>query len=387
MGYMRHVVYGMMRRWRNSLLTLMGIAIGVCSVVVINSIGTSGTKAVSAELQGLGLSGVLISHENKSQVMTEQEIRVLQQSGLVDYVMPVNILWTTSIANSINRGNILLFGVDQGVGNVVSLEIRSGRGLLKRDLEQKASVCVVDEAMVKRLDPNQQAVGQCITITAGGRDCEFEIIGVASSGVGFIQNMMGEYAPSLVYIPYTTLQEITDTPVNQQVVVKIDELKNHDAKTYLNTLLKKYGNGNAEYAVESLAQQQDSLYGIMELVTAVLTLIGGISLLVACLNIMTTMMVAVRERTKEIGIKKSIGAGCGTILWEFLLEAVLLSGAGSLTGIIAAWLVADVVAGMSLSGWNCLIIAVITILCGGIFGVYPAYRAAVLRPIDALKAE
>ena len=377
----------MLRRGRRSLLTLIGIAIGVCSVVVINSIGTSGAQTVSAELQSMGLGGVLIAHEDKSVVLSSKEIRVLRQSGLVDYVMPVNILAATCEINNIKSGNALLFGVDEGVGNVVSMKILSGRTLTARDLTEQAAVCVADEAILSRLNPKQDPIGQKITLSADGHDCEFEIVGIMESNAGFIQNMLGEYAPAFVYVPYTTLQSATGTPENQQVVVKMNGIKDEDIKPYLNALMNKYSGGTYAYTIDSLTQQQDSLYSVMELVTTILTLIGSISLLVACLNIMTTMLVAVQERTREIGIKKSIGAGNGVILQEFLLEAIVLSATGSLLGIGIGWLLIRVFAGLQVSVWNCMMIGGITTICGGIFGVYPAYRAAVMQPIDALKAD
>lgn len=383
---LRSMVCGMVRRWRKTMLTLIGIAIGVCAVVVIQSIGSSSAQAVSAELQSLGLGGVLVSRADKSQALTPRELRVLKQSGVVDYVMPVHILMTTGMTNTLQRSNVLLFGVDEGVGQVVSMRLLEGRMLRSRDLSERTAVCIVDEAMLNRLDSSREPVGQKMVITVSGREYEFEIVGVIRSNAGFVQDMMGEYAPSLVYVPYSTLQEMAGLPENQQVVVKTNRQQDEYFNEYLRTLLHKYAGNGTEYEINSLAQQQDSLYGVMDLITAVLTLIGGISLLVACLNIMTTMLVAVQERTREIGIKKSIGAGSGVILAEFLLESVLLTAAGSALGIAAGWL-AVTAAGLQVPPGRCVLIAGVTSACGALFGAYPAYRAARMRPIDALKSD
>jgi putative ABC transport system permease protein len=179
---------------------------------------------------------------------------------------------------------------------------------------------------------------------------------------------------------------MTGAPLNQQVVVKArDHAVHTDMETYLDNLLQKFAPSSKAYCIESLAQQQDSLYGILDLITAILTVIGSISLLVACLNIMTTMTVAVQERTREIGIKKAIGAGNGSILMEFLAESVVLSAAGTLSGLIAGGLITGLAAGLSPDPIRCIMIGGITVLSGAVFGICPALRAALMKPIDALK--
>ncbi|MBQ9083578.1 MAG: ABC transporter permease [Clostridia bacterium] len=382
---MRAVLCGLIRRWKKNLLTLTGIAIGVCAVIVINTIGSGGTRAVSVSLQSMGLNGILVSHEDNSIPLTEQELQVLRRSGMVDYVMPVHIMMTTCIANEINRGNALLFGVDQGVSNVVSLRLREGRNLLQRDMDNQSAVCIIDESLLQRLDPNQPAVGQTVCIMVDGTEQSFQVVGVAESNAGWIQSMLGKLSPTFIYVPYTTLQTMTGSPLNQQVVVKTGSVPSGlDIEDHLEAVLQKYVRPVQSYSIDSLAQQQDSLYGILDMVTAVLTIIGSISLLVACLNIMTTMTVAVQERTREIGIKKAIGAGSGTILAEFLLESVILSVVGSLGGILVGNLITGF-AGMQVEAGRCLVIAGITVFSGALFGICPALRAASMRPIDALK--
>ncbi len=383
---MRAIFCGMLRRWKKNGMTLLGIAIGVCAVVVIHTIGAGGTQAVSVSMKSLGLNGILVSHEDKSIALTEQEIQILRRSGLVDYVMPVNILMTTYTANEINSGSAVLFGVEHGVNNIVSMRLQEGRSIMERDLSACAAVCVVDESILRNLDSSQPAVGQAIGITVNGVEQDFQIIGVTESNAGMIQSMLGNYAPVLVYVPYTTLQRMTGAPLNQQVVVKAHDNADHmDMEMYLDTLLNKFAGPSRSYCIESLAQQQDSLYGILDLITAVLTVIGSISLLVACLNIMTTMTVAVQERTREIGIKKAIGASSGTILLEFLTESVVLSASGSLAGILAGGLITGVSAGLSPDPVRCMVIGGITMLSGALFGMCPALRAAAMKPIDALK--
>lgn len=367
-------------------MTLAGIAIGVCAVVVIHTIGAGGTHAVSASVQSMGLNGILVSHEDKRIALTEQEIQIMRRSGIVEYVMPVNIQMTTYTANQIYSGSTVLFGVEQGVGNIVSMRMQEGRNIMERDLTSCSPVCVADESILSHLDQSQPAVGQTIGIAINGVIQNFQIIGVTDSNAGMIQSMLGNYAPVLIYVPYTTLQKMTGSPLNQQVVVKAHPAAQMDMETYLDTLLQKYAEPVRSYRIESLAQQQDSLYGILDLITNILTVIGSISLLVACLNIMTTMTVAVQERTREIGIKKAIGAGSGRILIEFMMESVILSAAGSLTGIAAAGIITGAAAGMTPEPLRCAVIGGITVLSGAVFGICPAVRAAAMKPIDALKS-
>ena len=379
------------RRWKKSWLTILGITIGVCAVVVVNAIGLIGTDIISVELQGMGLGGIIISHAETGKPLSEKEIRIMQNATPVRYVMPLTIV-ISAYNTAKGAGSALVFGVDEGVGNVISFQITEGRAITTRDLKENKNVCIVDEKIVNKTENTSNLIGSSIPLNINNNMVEFTIIGIAKSGSGMLQNMLGEYLPSFVYVPYTTLQNLCKIDKNQQVIVQMNDPKFENSEEYLVRLLEHQTGKKDGYLVQSLSQQEDSLNNILNIISGVLTIIGGISLMVACLNIMTTMLVSVRERTREIGIKKSIGASSHRIMLEFLMEAAKLSISGATLGIILGLaIVIGIESVMQIKPilplTTCIYTFFVTIFSGMLFGAYPAYRAASMIPIDALKTD
>ena len=221
----------------------------------------------------------------------------------------------------------------------------------------------------------------------------FEAVGVIKTGSGLLQNLIGDYIPNFLYVPYTTLQSVTGKNSFDQIAVRVED--NYDVdeagQSIVSTLSNTTGISDG-FLANNLVKQKDGLKSILNTVTVVLSAVGAISLLVASLSIMTVMMVSVNERTREIGIKKSIGARRSTILCEFLLEAIFISLIGCLIGVVVG-------IGISFFGASyvnislqlrkdIILLAVgFSLLSGIIFGVYPAAKASRLKPVDALRIE
>lgn len=192
----------------------------------------------------------------------------------------------------------------------------------------------------------------------------------------------------MVYIPYTTMQNLTGRETFDQIAVRVrDGSDVEHAQTSIVSALERSGGLEGLYRTDNLAVQKERLSGLMDIVTLVLTAISGISLLVSGLSIMTIMLVSVNERTREIGIKKAIGASSGRILWEFLAEAVIISLLGSLAGILLGgglcWLGMTLVGvRMTLSLTGLLGLIGFSVALGALFGVYPAVKAAKMRPVS-----
>ena len=209
-----------------------------------------------------------------------------------------------------------------------------------------------------------------------------------------MQNMLGEYVPSFLYLPYTTMQSASGQDHFDRIAVRAAEGEDPDrvGEEIITQLCQTSGRSESMCTVENMAKQKEGLNRIMDLVTLVLSAIAAISLVVAGLGIMTMMLTSVNERTKEIGIKKSIGASEGIILLEFLIEAFTLSLVGSIIGAgvgLGIVLICCAIGGIPMAiNWT-LTWAVIgfTVLLGVLFGVYPAAIAAKLRPVDALRFE
>ena len=379
------------RRFR-SLLTIAGIAIGVASVVLIGSIGETGKAVVNQELHALGVDGITIGHQSEhGATLTLKELETVRQAEQVEQAVPL-VMEYRDVQMRQRTSKSVLWGIDGGTDQVISLKLTHGRLLTQQDIQEKARVCLVDETTAQAYYGRDNIVGKVAHIPFGESTVDFEIVGVVRSGGILMQNVVSEMIPNFFYFPYTTLQELAGKNSFDQIVVQVKDSSDlQEAGENLIATLEQLTNKSG-YTSQNIAQQADVLNNILDLVTLILSLIAGISLLVAGLSIMTVMLVSVHERTREIGIKKSIGAGHWEIMKEFLVEAFVISAVGSLIG-VGVGLVC-ILAGGQIFGmvptvhWElvggCVLFAV---GIGVIFGVYPAYQAAHLNPVDALRME
>ncbi|MBR5135187.1 MAG: ABC transporter permease [Clostridia bacterium] len=378
--------------WRKrvrSLLTMGGIVVGVSLVSIVTVIGTIGKTTVNDELESMGLGGLSVTASGEA-VLQEEELRVLRAMEAVASAVPLMVDTSTVALRSGASQQLMLCGIDSGEVQAIGLELLCGRLLETGDIGGCARVCVVDEAVAKAMYARTNVVGRTVSIPVGGTQEDFTVVGVTRADSALFQNVT-KYIPAMVYIPYSTMQTLTGRDDFDQVAVRLIEGANEEQQAARIESTLKAVRGASGYAAENLSAQKDKLSGLMDIVTMILTAISAISLLVSGLSIMTIMMVSVGERTREIGIKKALGATSGVILKEFLAEALLLSLGG---GVIGVMLGAGVgVVGLSLfgvalpsfsfAGW----LIVVAVLVGIAFGVYPAAKAACLDPVEALRCE
>lgn len=203
--------------------------------------------------------------------------------------------------------------------------------------------------------------------------------------------MLGGFIPDFVYIPYSVMREQSGRTGFDQITVKLeDNTQSASAAAQVRRTLSA-GSDENSYSVDNLLSQKEKMNNILSIASAALSAVAGISLIVSGISIMTVMLVSVSERTREIGIKKSIGASSGSIMAEFLFESVLITFIGTVIGIgagVAVSLIIGALAGDIAINWGlCGVIMIISLIIGGGFGAYPAYRAAALKPVDALRYE
>ena len=393
METLRIAARNLSRRRSQLALTVCGIAIGVFSVLVISAIGSAGQQVMGQELEKLGFDCITVS-------ATQSELNSMDGDDLAAVNSMDEVVLAAPLSTSFGRatmreyvGDVLLCGVDQHVGKIIQLELKRGRLLQESDIAAGANYCVVDEKLAYAYYKRTNIVGKQMEITVDQGTETYTIVGVVDGDSSALKNLVGDYVPSFVYLPYTSLQSLCRKSAIDQFFVKLAPETDPDTvgEKVVGLLDASAGYRNL-YHYEDLAVQKERLNSILGTATLALSAIGGISLLVSGLSIMTIMTVSVRDRTREIGIKKAVGAKTAHILWEFMVEAILLTVAGSSIGILAskgATAVAGYLLGVQFP-MGLTIIAVTLLFSvgvGAIFGVYPAKLASQLRPVDALRYE
>lgn len=375
-----------------SLLTLCGVAVGVFAVVVISGIGAVGSERITSTMVTMGINSALVeaSDQGGGISLTKDDVDAFGRLDGVNKAMP--LMASLSQSKILDEClNCYAWGVDQDAKDIISIEAIHGRLINNRDVENHSMVCVIDEVLASETYGRSNIVGKKIRLLLEGSYYEFEVVGIAKSGITGLQNIMAGIIPDFVYVPYSTMQDISGKNTFDKIALLLDG-QSADADL-TNTLtsevnsIKDSGNG---LVISNFQSQKGQLTDILGITTTALSLIAGISLVVSGITVMTTMLVSVGERTREIGIKKSIGAKSSDIMWEFLTESVLLTAIGSILGIMLGLACCAVGCGILSLPFTVPIGAVgaslaFSVTMGAVFGVYPAAKAAGLNPIEALR--
>lgn len=376
------------RRRLRTWLTISSIAIGTAMVVLVLCIGGVGTQVIHSELESMGINGLSVSSTEGLTPFALSSIRCLSS---VRQAMPLSLQFASAIVGE-RAYSIVGCGIDAGADQVISLQLLHGRLLSASDVASQAEVCVVDEALAREAFGRTNVIGQTISVLYEDGALDAVVVGVTATGSSLLQNVTA-LIPYMIYLPYTTQQLATGDYVFDQIAVRLREGGAADqTESAIHVALQRSEENYGAITTENLATQRARLESMADVLSLILTAVGGVSLIVSGFGILTVMLSSVNERTREIGIKKAVGATRLRIMAEFLAGALLMSLGGALLGFLLG--VGVVVSGCWLLGYPCvfptsrlMLVFVVTLVLGTAFGAYPAYRAAGLRPVQALRYE
>lgn len=368
-----------------SLLTMLGVVIGVAAIVALTSIVDGASQGINKSLATLGTNQLNIT-ALASDALTEQDASALAALDNVS-VMFVQTQNQGTIATKENRVNARLVGVSAQYFDAVKPELALGSYLSSSSFAASAKDVVFGADAANDLGITKDMLGE--TVKLNGQD--FRLVGVLDDQAGFGTS-------GRVYVPLDSARKIfSQYPYVSSVVIQANTPEQVDALQLQADLLlrERYGLSSettARYTITNQASLISAVSSITATLGLLLTGIAAISLLVGGIGIMNIMLVSVRERTREIGVRRAIGAKQSNILTQFLIEAIVLSLAGGIVGLIlgeiAAYFLAIIGDWVFTIRLDTIALALgFSLLVGVVFGVWPARQAAKLEPIDALRFE
>ena len=381
-----------------TLLTMLGIIIGIMAVMIIVGLGNGLTQSMRASVSSMGMNllQVNVFGPRARNVSVDEMYRITEERpDLFSGISPIVNMDRTSSAVRVgtkNYSQTTAIGISETYAGMTGTKIAEGRGIQYVDCAEYKRVCVVGD-YIARVAYGGNAIGQTLKL---GPD-QFTIIGVAAAEVSDPSLQEGS-SDDYVYIPYTTAQRVArSSNVSAYGVTTVTEAQVAEGKAVLEAGLQELTHSEDSYFVTSLSEVLNTFSSMIGMVVSVLTVIAAISLLVGGIGIMNIMMVSVAERTREIGIRKALGAKERTILALFVTEAATTSALGGLIGIILGYgvsaaaspLVAAVMGDTNMtispSAGSVAVAFGVSVGIGILFGYLPAKRAARLNPIEALR--
>lgn len=378
-----NIIHNKMR----TFLTILGVMIGVASIIALITIVQSATDNVMSQMSTLGADKITIRITGTllKKGLLDSDIEALQRIDNVAGVSP-----SLNSISSITNGRDIKPDVEiQGRNEVYFAKtqdiIQSGRGINKIDLESKNRVCLIGQNILKELFYGHNPIGEKIKI--GGID--YTIIGTLQRTNGFSMNNNND----TIIIPYTTAMSLLSMPYINDVDVYMENKDLSDKTTsYIEAVLSQAFNEHEDtYSIFNMQTIVDMMQEMTNTLSMMLAGIASISLIVGGIGIMNMMLVSVTERTKEIGLRKALGAEPRRIQELFLIEAIFLSGFGGIIGIFIGGIIAyigctiiDV--SFKIAPSTILLAIGFSLLIGIVFGIAPARKASKLNPIDALRS-
>lgn len=371
-----------------SFLTMLGIIIGVMSLVVLVSLAGGTTDSVNAQIASMGSNLLTVNiQDDKGNPMKLDDVESLTENDEIAEAAPVAASSVTA-SSTYSEETANIYGTTGSYAEIQGLELYSGRFLKKTDIENHTNVVVINAGLATQVMGRMNVVGENISLDG----VDYQIIGVLKAD----ENDSTTTENYEAYIPYTSLvrlasdvsSEVTSFCVSATSEESLDEAEN----VITQAMMQRFSQDEDAFTVMNQSTVMETMASVNQTLQLMLGGIAGISLLVGGIGIMNIMLVSVTERTREIGIRKAIGANRSAIMLQFLIEAMMLSLMGCFLGIVLSWTVLQVISAINsadmiytMSGGVVGIAITFSVLIGIVFGLYPANKAAKKKPVDALR--
>ncbi len=372
-----------------AFLTMLGIIIGVLSLVVLVSLVNGATSTVTDTISDLGNDMLTVSvSDDKGKPISLNELNEWSDKEGIGYITASGESSITAKYGS-TSSSATVYGITPSYYDIQGLSILLGRFIKTADVNSHTYVCVINETTATELVGYTDCLGAEISLDG----VKYTVVGVLEDKDNSISSMFSSESLT-VYIPYTSLMrlsttvssDVTNFYVSSETTMEVAEA------VITSLLLERFNEDEDAFTVTNASAMEEATSSVTSTLTILLGGIAAISLIVGGIGIMNIMLVTVTERTREIGIRKAIGATRGMILQQFLIEAIVLCMMGCIIGIFLSWVILKVV-GIVVSSLNMsfsldlgvvLISVVFCFVIGLVFGLYPANKAAKMQPIDAL---
>jgi len=382
-----------------SVLTMLGIIIGISAVIMITSIGQGVQNSMNEMFAEFGAGTLMVNvRQNAANPATRRDMLTLESAAFLAEHPDVSVVSVASgssarvqLRNPSETSHVQIIGADENLRQAQNVDVRFGRFLASVDVDRAAPVVVIESTLAREIFGRTDVVGETIRATFWMGTVDLTVVGVSRNN----DPMAGMFGmPTTAYIPITYFQRILnrDDVVDQLLVIAEDLDRLDETATEVTRLLSVFHGNEDRYQVTTIMSQIDMLSGILSTITGFVALVAFISLAVGGIGVMNIMLVTVTERTREIGIRKSLGATEGNIRFQFLVEAMILTASGGIIGIFLGYYGGFALGSlMGLSPAVSIPTVVGTVLASSLigiaFGVYPAHKAAKLDPIVALRYE
>lgn len=384
-----------------SILTMIGIVMGVFSVITIMALGSAAEAYMNSQFEKIGANTITITYKDMS--VDKKDWLRMNDLNTIKKIAPE----IKNIATYLQKGGKLrvgsktkdafIYGVSSQYKNFELIEMAQGRFITEFDISSQNKVAIVDESFVRKyFKAGQDVIGQTVALrTPSGGSVNLKIIGVKKIGDDLFSGMYeSDMIPAFIYMPITTVQSIypNSERLESIIVSLVDKSKLREVgKRIVKSLEMEHGSKGV-YMAQNSADMQRAISDVLGVVSSVLLVIAIITLIVGGIGIINILLVSVTERIREIGIRKALGAQKKDIIIQFITESIIMTGLSGLfgifLGIIAGGIISSLIKIPPIIDLKVIIMAFLgSVALGLIFGVYPAKRAADLDPIESLRYE